>query len=120
MQNAVAYEHASERPAQSASKPVTDAHKTLAKRDAARKKANVKLVDINGANKVALMKLPGVTAEVADKIIAGRPYGSKTWLVSDKVLDAAIYGAIKDLIVAKQPYKDAAKNAALYKNRQAK
>lgn len=119
-QNAAAYEHISERPAQAASKPVANAKKSLIKRDESRKKVNIKLVDINSANKAALMKLPGITADVADKIIAGRAYGSKTWLVSDKVIEPTTYGAIKELIVAKQPYKDAAKNAALYKNRQPK
>jgi DNA uptake protein ComE-like DNA-binding protein len=77
-------------------------------------KAKIKLVDINGANKAALKKLPGVTDALADKIIAGRPYGSKTWLLSNNVIDATAFYAIKPLIEAKQPFKTAEENAAFY------
>ena len=80
----------------------------------AKPKAKVKLVDINGANKAALMKLPGIGAADADKIIAGRPYGSKTWLVTNQVLSEAAFYAIKPLIEAKQPFKTAEENAAFY------
>jgi DNA uptake protein ComE-like DNA-binding protein len=77
-------------------------------------KAKIKLVDINGANKAALKKLPGVTDALADKIIASRPYGSKTWLLSNNVIDATAFYAIKPLIEAKQPFKTAEENAAFY------
>jgi len=79
--------------------------------------AKGKLVDINSASSAELKKLPGITEEEATKIIAGRPYGSKAWLVNHKVLPEDKYAAIRQLIVAKQPYKDAAKNAALYKKK---
>ncbi|WP_296447414.1 ComEA family DNA-binding protein [Rhodoferax sp. UBA5149] len=79
--------------------------------------AKVKLVDINSASSAELKKLPGITDSEATKIIAGRPYGSKAWLVSHKVLTEDIYAAISQLIVAKQPNKDAAKNAALYRQK---
>ena len=75
------------------------------------------LVDINSASQQQLMKLAGISKEDAEKIIAGRPYGSKTWLVGNNVLPEAKFLAIKDKIIAKQPYADAAKNAALYKNK---
>ena len=74
--------------------------------------AKVKLVDINSADKAALIKLPGMTDALADKIIAGRPYGSKAWLVSNNVIDAVAYDSIKALIEAKMPFKDGAKNVA--------
>jgi DNA uptake protein ComE-like DNA-binding protein len=77
-------------------------------------KAKVKLVDINGASKAALMKLPGITAADADKIVANRPYGSKTWLISSKVISESAFYAIKPMIEAKQPFKTAAENAAFY------
>jgi DNA uptake protein ComE-like DNA-binding protein len=80
----------------------------------AKPKAKVKLVNINGASKAALMKLPGITAADADKIIANRPYGSKTWLVSKQVIGEAAFYAIKPLIEAKQPFKTAEENAAMY------
>lgn len=79
--------------------------------------AKVKLVDINGAKAAQLKKLPGIGDAEAAKIIASRPYGSKSWLVGDKILSEEQYEAIKNLIEAKQPYTDGAKNAALYKNR---
>jgi len=80
-------------------------------------KATAKLVDINSASSAELKKLPGITESEATKIIAGRPYGSKAWLVTHKVLTEDKYAAISQLVVAKQPYKDAAKNAALYKKK---
>jgi DNA uptake protein ComE-like DNA-binding protein len=80
----------------------------------AKEKAKVKLVDINSANKNALMKLRGITATDADKIIANRPYGSKAWLVNNKVITESAFYAIKPLIEAKQPFKTANENAAFY------
>jgi DNA uptake protein ComE-like DNA-binding protein len=77
-------------------------------------KAKVKPVDINGANKAALMKLPGITASLADKIIDNRPYGSKTWLLTNNVIEASIFYGIKPLVEAKQPYKTVEENAAFY------
>lgn len=74
-------------------------------------------VDINSASSQQLMKLAGISQEDAEKIIAGRPYGSKTWLVGNHVLPEAKFLAIKDKIIAKQPYADAAKNAARYKDK---
>lgn len=109
-----------------ASKPAASQAKTsakaVAKTDksaAAKPKASAKitLVDINSASAAELKKLPGITEADAAKIIAGRPYGSKAWLVSNKVLTQDKYSAIRQRIIAKQPYKDAAKNAALYKKK---
>ena len=81
---------------------------------AANAKAKIKLVDINGANKAALKKLPGIGDVEANKIVANRPYGSKMWLITDKVLERKTYDGIKGLIEAKQPYKTAEENAAMY------
>lgn len=74
----------------------------------------VKLVDINRAKKGELVKLPGVSDVEADKIIAGRPYGSKAHLVTRQILPEGTYQAVKGLIIAKQPTKDAATNAAQF------
>jgi competence protein ComEA len=79
--------------------------------------AKVKLVDINSASSAELKKLPDITEADAAKIIAGRPYGSKAWLVSKKVLTEEKYAVIRQLIIAKQSYSDGAKNAALYKKK---
>jgi len=72
-----------------------------------------KLVDINSAPANALKKLPGIDDALAVKIIAGRPYGSKAQLVSAGIIDAATYDRINRMVVARQPSKDAASNAAL-------
>jgi DNA uptake protein ComE-like DNA-binding protein len=58
--------------------------------------------DLNGASKEALMKLPDVTAALADKIIAGRPYLTKAHLITHDVIPYAVYDKIKDRIVAVQ------------------
>lgn len=103
-------------PQQTASKAGTSSKATKTELDAKRKAtAKVKLVDINSANKAELKTLPGVSDAEADKIIAGRPYGSKAWLVSHKILAEEKYPAISRFIIAKQPNTDAGKNAALYK-----
>ena len=76
--------------------------------------AKIKLIDINSAKKEELKKLPGISEAQAETIIAGRPYGSKAQLVTRNIIDTAVYLNLKDKVIAKQPYKDAAKNAALY------
>jgi len=77
----------------------------------------VKLVDINSAKKEELKTLPGITDAKAANIIAGRPYGSKAWLVDDKLLTQEEYLAISKRVIAKQPFKDGAKNAELYRKK---
>ena len=78
---------------------------------------NIKLVNINGATREELKKLPGIGNTEADKIIAGRPYASKADLVTHNIITRAVYEPVKKLIIAKQPYKDGAKNAAIYNNK---
>lgn len=76
--------------------------------------AKIKLTDINGAAAEELKKLPGITDAEAKKIIAGRPYGSKAHLVTRNIIASDVYEGLKKLVIAKQPNKDAADNAALY------
>jgi DNA uptake protein ComE-like DNA-binding protein len=111
---------AASQPTASASKANTKAETSPSKSASAvqaKAPAAAKLVDINSATSKELKKLPGINDAKAAKIIAGRPYGSKAWLVSHDVIDAGEYETIKHLIVARQPYKDAASNAALYKDK---
>lgn len=102
-------------PQEAASKAKASPTSTKSEIDARRKAAaKIKLVDINGATSDELKKLPGISDAEADKIIAGRPYATKAHLLSHKILPEGTYQAVKGLIIAKQPNKDAAKNAALY------
>ena len=79
--------------------------------------ASSKLVDINGASREQLMKLPGIGGAEADKIIAGRPYATKSHLVTQNIIPMGIFDKLRKRIIAKQPYKDGDKNAALYKKK---
>jgi hypothetical protein len=62
----------------------------------------VKLVDINSASKAELKKLPGINDTTADKIIGGRPYLSKAFLVTNNIIPIGTYTTISNLIIAKQ------------------
>jgi DNA uptake protein ComE-like DNA-binding protein len=98
-------------PQQAASKSKTNQSESVAKTKAA---ATPKLVDINSAKIAELKNLPGISDAEAAKIIAGRPYPTKAHLVTRNILDNSVYDSLKQLVVARQPNKDAAKNAALY------
>ncbi len=100
-------------PAASASKAAASQSKAALRRkeiDAQRQAAaKIKLVDINSASSEELTKLPGIGETDAAKIIAGRPYGSKSWLMTHKVLPAQQYEGISNLIAAKNAAKLTAK-----------
>jgi len=59
-------------------------------------------IDINSASKEDLMSLPGVGDATADKIIAGRPWKSKSELTKKKVVGSKEYDKIKNHIIAHQ------------------
>lgn len=81
-------------------KPTTSGAQVVNKKGKQGRK--VKLVDINSASKKELKTLPGIDDAEAAKIIAGRPYGSKVWLVSHNILPENKFPAIRDLVIAKQ------------------
>lgn len=62
-----------------------------------------RLIDINSASRKELRMLPGIDDAQADRIMAGRPYKTKTDLVTEKVIPAGTYLSIKRSIVAKPP-----------------
>jgi len=61
----------------------------------------VELLDLNFATKEQLLKLPGIGAQDAQKIIDGRPYKTETELVNRNIISQATYDKIASMIVVK-------------------
>jgi competence protein ComEA len=61
--------------------------------------AMARLVDINKASRSELKSLPGIGEAEAAKIIAARPYMSKTDLVAKNVLTLPAYDALRSHVV---------------------
>jgi len=99
-------ETAPPRKAESQAAKAARAKSTAAKakeRAKAKAAADAKAVDINSATKAQLKMLPGITDAYADKIIAGRPYLSKAFLVTKNILPNDLFQTLRKQIVARQP-----------------
>ena len=92
--------------------PVAAPAKTSTKPAPAASATKVTLIDVNSASKDELKTLPGVSDELAAKIIAGRPYLSKAHLLTRKIVDAGGYENIRTLVIAKQKQLPPAKPAS--------
>ena len=79
-----------------------DAKSAAAKATAPAKTAVKNLLDINSATAEELEALPGIGKVYSAKIIQNRPYRGKNELLDKKIVPAATYAKIKDLIIAKQ------------------
>lgn len=90
--------------------PVPSASATQGKAATAKPPATAKkkLVNLNAASRQELKRLPGGSDEEAVRIIAGRPYNSKAFLVTNQVISAGRYAEIKALVEAGKPTKPTA------------
>jgi|ERR1022692_3134573 DNA uptake protein ComE-like DNA-binding protein len=61
-----------------------------------------KQLDLNTATRDQLLSLPGVTAEEADRVIAGRPYSEAGDVVTRRIMPKTEYDKIADRITAKK------------------
>ena len=61
-----------------------------------------KPLDLNTATKEQLLSLPGVTAPLADRVIAGRPYNEPGELVTRRIMPKPEYDKIADRVTARK------------------
>ena len=61
-----------------------------------------KPLDLNTATKDQLRSLPGMTAEEADRVIAGRPYNEPVELVTRHIMPKTEYDKIADQVTARK------------------
>jgi DNA uptake protein ComE-like DNA-binding protein len=72
-------------------------------------KATHPKTDLNTASKEDLMKLPGVDDALADKIVAARPFKSRTELESKNIVTKEQYSKLSPMVTVAPPQKTASK-----------
>jgi len=65
--------------------------------------------DLNTASKEDLMKLPGVDDAIADKIVAARPFKSRSELESKNIVTKEQFAKLNPLVMVAPPQKSASK-----------
>jgi len=88
-------------PAATSAPAATKAPATTAHHSSSKSMHHHTMVNLNTASKDQLTKLPGLTEDTADKIIAARPFKSTNELVSKKILDEAEYKKLQGKVTAK-------------------
>jgi DNA uptake protein ComE-like DNA-binding protein len=58
-------------------------------------------LDLNSASKDDLSKLPGITTQQVDQIVANRPYKSPGELVTNRIITQREFSDIKDRVTVK-------------------
>jgi len=84
-------------PPAAAAKPAAPAHHSSTHSST----TSAPKVNLNSATKEELAKLPGFTDEIADKIIAARPFKSRSELVDKKIVTKEEYEKVHNLVSAK-------------------
>jgi len=82
------------------SKSTTKTHHTSTSTSSTHHSTMPKL-DLNTATPEELAKLPGLDAAMADKIVAARPYKSRSDLVNKKIISKSEYSKIESHITVK-------------------
>jgi DNA uptake protein ComE-like DNA-binding protein len=100
-------EEKKETPAQERAEEKTEAK--AQKAHVAKQKAPKMVFDVNTAAKEDLTKVPGISDELAEKIIAGRPYKSRGELTSKSILTKAEYAKVRSHLTVKKATAAAAK-----------
>lgn len=77
----------------------------MSSKGAAHKATAAPKIDLNSADKEQLEKIPGVDEATADKIVAARPFKSRSELVSKGILTKAQYSKAMSKVTVKAAAK---------------
>jgi len=75
----------------------------------AKSAAKTPKTDLNAASKEELMKLPGIDDAVADKILAARPFKTRSELMTKNIVTSEQFAKLRTLVAAMPATKTASK-----------